>query len=57
MLQGGDQAKVLWKKYQINYIIVSDRERWFEPKLNEEFIAENGELVMEKDDTKLYKVK
>ena len=57
MLQGGDQAKILWKKYAINYIIVSDRERWFEPKLNEEFIAENTDLVLEKNTTKLYKIK
>lgn len=57
MFKGGDEAVKLWKKYGIDYIIVSDRERWFEKELNEEFIRENGELVLDQGTARIYKIK
>ena len=56
MFQGGEEARNLWKKYGVNYIIISDRERWFEPNLDEQYIAQNTKLVLEKEDTKVYKI-
>lgn len=57
MFRGGARAKELWKKYEIDYIIVSDRERWFERDLDERFISENTDLWFEQENTKVYKVK
>lgn len=57
MFRGGEAASELWKKYGIDYIVVGSRERGFERNLDEGFIAQNGELVLEKGTTKVYKVK
>ncbi len=56
MFKGGETAKSLWKKYGIDYIIVSDRERWNEKQLNEDFIAKNTELFLTEGTTKIYKI-
>ncbi len=57
MFRGGDEALALWKKYNIDYIIVSERERWFEPDLDEKFIENNSELVTTEGKYRLYKRK
>lgn len=57
MFRRGEEAKSLWKKYGIDYIVVGDKELWFEKELDEGFIAQNNELVMEWYTTKVYKVK
>lgn len=57
MFRGGELARSLWKKYRINYIIVSDRERYFEAGVDEEFIKQNAELVIEISDKRVYKIK
>ena len=56
MFKGGEAAKALWKKYGVDYIIVSDRERGFESNLDEGFIAANSQLVLEQGSTKVYKI-
>jgi hypothetical protein len=53
----GDRLPELVIKYTISYIVVGDRERWFEPKLNEAAIAQQAELVLEQGSTKVYKVR
>jgi hypothetical protein len=57
MFQGGEAAKKLWKKYKVDYIVVGERERYFEKELDEEYIRQNGELILEKGNTKVYKIK
>ena len=56
MYKGGEVARSLWKKYAIDYIMVSDRERYFEKNINERFIGQNSELVLEEGTAKVYKV-
>ncbi|RJR15284.1 hypothetical protein C4579_02620, partial [Candidatus Microgenomates bacterium] len=56
MFRGGEGAKRLWKKYDVGYIIISNRERGFEPELDEEIIASQSELVLEQGSTKVYQV-
>ena len=56
MYKGGEVAQALWKKYAIDYIMVSDRERYFEKNLNETFIKQNTQLVLDEGTTKVYKV-
>lgn len=56
MFRGGEEAKSLWKKYGVDYIIVSEREKWFEPNLNDEYIRNNSQLVIEKEGTRIYKL-
>lgn len=54
MFQGGTDALHLWKKYGINYIVVGDRERWFEKELDEYFINQHSQLFIEHANTKVY---
>src|SRR3989344_2391163 len=56
MYRGSEAARSLWKKYAIDYIMVSDRERYFEKNIDERFIEQNSELVLEEGKTKVYKV-
>ena len=56
MFRGGETARELWKKYGIDYIIISDRERYFDAQIDEEFMQQNGELVIEQGTTKIYKI-
>ncbi len=56
MFKGGDEAKSLWQKYGIDYIVVSDRERYFEKDIDEEYIRENGTLILEKGNTRVYRI-
>ncbi len=56
MFGGGEVAKNLWKKYGVDYIIISDRERYMDSQIAEEFIRQNGEEVIVKGNTKVYKI-
>lgn len=56
MFQGGSEAQLLWKKYGIDYILISDRERWFAKDLDEGFIASKTRLILEQGSVALYKV-
>lgn len=56
MFQGGTEAQLLWKKYGVDYILVSDRERWFEKDVDEAFIASQTTLILEWGTSTLYKV-
>lgn len=49
-------APVLIKKYGIDYVFISPRERHFEPKLNEDYFATNYSLIAAGQNYKLYKV-
>ncbi|HCM38292.1 MAG: hypothetical protein UV61_C0021G0013 [Candidatus Gottesmanbacteria bacterium GW2011_GWB1_43_11] len=57
MYRGGETAQALWRKYGISYIAVGDRERYFEPQLNEGFIAQHADLLLENGGNKIYKIK
>lgn len=47
----------LIQKYNIDYVLISPREKYFEPMLNEKYFAENGEQIMQGEDYKLFKLK
>lgn len=58
MFQGDPSiAPVLLNKYNVSYILVSQRERNFEPTLNENYFIDNFETVAIGSDFRIYKVK
>ncbi len=57
MLKGDSYlAPILIKKYHVKYVIISQREKNFEPDLNENFFSEKGTVIAAGDGYKLYKL-
>ncbi|MBI3342443.1 hypothetical protein HY024_04955 [Candidatus Curtissbacteria bacterium] len=50
-------APALIDKYKVKYVIISQREKSFEPNLNENFFSEKGNLIATGESYKLYKLK
>ncbi|MBI2327303.1 hypothetical protein HYU92_03185 [Candidatus Curtissbacteria bacterium] len=49
-------APYLLAKYKVNYVLISPRERYFEPGLNEQYFQEKFTFVIGDSDYKLFKV-
>ena len=56
MLQGSPGTGELLRKYHIDYVYLSDRERYFDKSANQVYFASIGELVLQKGDVKIYKL-
>ena len=57
MLRAEPQTKVLLNKYDISYVLIGNREKYFEPLLNEQYFLQNFNLIAQMDDYKIYQVK
>ena len=55
MFKGG--PSFLFNKYKVDYVLISPRERNFEPRLNEDYFAKNFTFVSGGPDYKLYKIR
>jgi len=57
MLRGGPDSPYLFQKYNIAYVLISPRERYFDPQLNEEYFAQNYTFVAGGTNYKLYQIR
>ena len=57
MLKGEDNTPQLLQKYHINYVYLSGRERYFQKDVNEAYFATHGELILQRGDVKVYKIR
>lgn len=57
MLRGEPASLYLFQKYNVAYVLVSPRERYFDSQLNEEYFAQNYTFVTGGSDYKLYRIK
>src|SRR3989339_461457 len=55
MFKGG--PSFLFNKYKVDYVLISPRERNFEPRLNEDYFAKNFTFVSGGPDYKLYQIR
>ena len=57
MLRGEPASLYLFQKYNVNYVLISPRERYFESALNEEYFAQNYTFITGGTNYKLYQIK
>jgi len=50
-------APILLEKYQVDYVLISPRERVFEPRINENYFLQKLEQVTKGPDYRIFKVK
>lgn len=56
-LQGKSTTDSILKKYGVDYVLISNREKIFEPQTNEKFFVDNFPLIESNNQYKLFKVK
>jgi len=47
----------LLKKYKVDYVLISSREKYFEPAVNEQYFAQNAKFIAGGENYKLYQIK
>lgn len=50
-------ADFLLKKYNVDFVLISPREKFFEKDLNEMYFSQNYSLVSQKENYKIYKIR
>jgi len=56
MYKGGEEAEKIFEKYQVNYVMISSKEK-YEYLANEIFFNQKYPIVFQLDDIKIYKIK